>query len=449
MTTAALCCLELAGVMGGTLVLSLLPVILRETGSSGAAPATAVSSAYAVGLAGFMVLGGRLGDAFGHVPAILASGAVSGAAGMLVALTDSAWTIAVGRLVQGLAAAVTVPAALALITRTVPEGAQRRRAMAAWGAVSAAGGAAGFLLGGAAAASGWWRYTFLIPALTSVTLAVAVSLLIRGRDVAAGPTPPPTLDVAGGILITSTISGTVGALSVAESLPPVGGVLLACSLVALAAFVVVERRSPNPLLQPTTLRRPAVRDGSTVAFVNTATTSSATTLLTLNLPAVGGVSTAGTALTLLPFSAGVVVGSTLAPRTLSRRGDRPCAAIGLTLVALGIGALPPAAENLVLTGAAMAVSGVGIGLSAAGATHLGTSGTGTDQAPAAALLNTAAQLGTATGIAACLALAALTGPNPVWWGLAILAVTTAALMRRRHAGAVGGRHGQTGVELAE
>lgn len=431
--TGVLCSVELVGVMGATLVLTTLPLMLRATGASDALSTAAISTGYAVGFGGFLVLGARIADWFGHVRAIVVTALVFAVAAVMLAMTSSVWSMAGARLGQGLMAAVMVPAALALISRSVPDGPRRRRTMAAWGATSATGGAIGFLVGSLAAATGWWRAAYLLQGLLALLLAVLVAWLFRTRgasDPSAGSVE--ALDLPGGLLITVSLGGVVAGTSLLTSRTALGVACLALTVVVTAVAVVVERRCHQPVLQVQTLRKDEVASGSLVAFVNTATTSSAATLLTLALQDGSGEDATSAALTMLPFSLGVIAGSGMAPKLMTRCGDLRAAGVGLGLIALGTGLLPLAGSHLWLTGVGMAVSGVGIGISAAASTHLGTSAPGDDQAPAAALLNTAAQLGTAVGVAASVAAAGIIGEMGVWWALAALAAATALWTSRRH-----------------
>ncbi len=415
--------------MGATLVLTLLPAMTAATDSPSPLTTAAVSTAYAVGFGGFLVLGARLADTWGHVRALVGAVLLFAASGGLLVVTSSAGVMAAARAAQGVAAAVMVPAALALITETVPEGPARRRAMAAWGATSAIGGASGFLVGSAAAAAGWWRAAFLLQAALALGLAALAAALLRTPRDTRRPSPLEqrgSLDIAGGLLITITLGLVVAGTSLLTTqLALATGLLLGAAAAGLAA-VGVERRATTPVLELRTLTAPEVRAGSGVAFVNTATTSSSATLLALALQSTGGAGAAATGLTMLPFSVAVVGGSGVAPWLMTRLGDRRASAVGLIAIGVGTGLLPLAAGGLWVIAAGMAVSGAGIGVSAAASTHLGTSGPGDDSAAAAALLNTSAQLGTALGVAASLAAAQLVGTAGVWWCLTMLALVAAA-----------------------
>jgi predicted MFS family arabinose efflux permease len=166
------------------------------------------------------------------------------------------------------------------------------------------------------------------------------------------------------------------------------------------------------LLPGRLLAEPNVRTGALASFVNTATTSSAVTLVTLYLQDHLGRSPLLTAATLLPFSLLVVAGSALAARLLARLGPNPVIGIGLVAIAVSDAALCLAADRAGWLVLCVAVSGAGIGLSSVAATRRGTTVSVADRGAASGLINTAAQLGTAVGIAVLVLVAATTGRTP-------------------------------------
>jgi MFS family permease len=156
-----------------------------------------------------------------------------------------------------------------------------------------------------------------------------------------------------------------------------------------------------------------LRAGTVGSFLNTATTSSAATLVMLELQDRLGRSPLEAAALLLPMSLVVIVGSVLAAPLLRWRSPRAALGIGLGAIAVGTGVLP-AAATLVTIPLASAVSGLGLGIASVAA-----NGMATDVAPdlrgaASGLVNTAAQLGTAVGTAALILLASATDPRMAW-----------------------------------
>ena len=147
--------------------------------------------------------------------------------------------------------------------------------------------------------------------------------------------------------------------------------LLVLAVVLAGLFVVVDRAAPNPLLPGRLLTQPDVRAGAVASFVNTATTSSAITLLTLYLQDHLGRSPLATAATLVPFSLFVVAASGLAARLLARLGPNAVMGLGLLAIAAADAVLCVTVDLPVGPAVCAAVAGAGIGLSSVAATRRG------------------------------------------------------------------------------
>jgi len=437
-----LCLVQFVDVLGVTVVITALPRMLTDVGAAPAAGGPVVT-AYAAAFGGLLMFGARLGDRFGHRRVILVSLAVLAAGGALGAAAGSVPLLAVARAVQGAAAAAAVPAALRLLTTVTEPGAQRDRAVAGWSAAGAAAGAGGFLVGGVVTEAASWRWLFGGYLILAAVLALALVRVVP-RDSPTG-SPRPGLDWRGALALTAAVGAlVVGAGVIAE--PGRRGVGLGLLVLAAGLAVVVvrvERGARFPLVPGAALRLADLRDGAVASLANTATTGSVFTLVTLDLQDVRGRSPVQAALALLPFSLAVIAASAGAPRLLRRHPSRD-------VIAGGLAAIAAAPVGLALTGRVdglvpvwAAVSGAGIGVSSVAATSLGTSVAERWRSVAAGVLNTAAQLGSAVGIAVLLTVTAVTGgiDGPggrgplVAWGLAALAAVMAAAAaghRTRH-----------------
>lgn len=435
LAVAALCAVQFVDVLGVTVVVTALPAILRGLDAPPSA-GTLVATGYAMCFGGLLMLGARLGDRLGHRRVLLVSLVGFGAASVLAAAAASAAVLVAARCAQGVAAAASVPTALRLLTAAAPEGDGRRRALAAWSATGAAAGASGFLVGGVLTDVAGWPAVFWV----NVPLAVALVVLVRtavpplARDARAG------LDVGGGVLLTAAVMTLVagGALVEHPGIRLTGLLALPLAVLLVAALVLVERRAAAPLLPPTAVRDRRLRLGVGISAVNTATTSSAMTLATLYLQDDRGLGATAAGLWLLPSSLGAVAGAASAARVLRRCPVRRGAAIGLTGVAAGYALLlgAPAAEWLLPVG--VGIAGAGLGLASVAANAVGTDVARELQGTASGALNTAAQLGTALGVAVFLLLAAgtadaslpLRGTALAWACIAGLAAGTALLLLR-------------------
>ena len=171
--------------------------------------------------------------------AVLASltGGLAGSEGMLVA----------ARLVQGLGAAMMLPAALSTLTTTFNEGTDRLKALGAWGAMAGLASALGVFLGGVLSEGPGWRWVLFVNLPFCVLVLVGTFRLIKGERRRA---PLANFDTLGAILATSGMLLLVYALVKA---PDVGWGRartigeLAGALTLLTAFILNERRHPNPL----------------------------------------------------------------------------------------------------------------------------------------------------------------------------------------------------------
>jgi MFS family permease len=438
LVVVVLCAVQFVDVLGVTVVVTALPSMLAglEAPPSAAAP---VLTGYAVLFGALLMLGARLGDRYGHRRVLLAGLALFGAASVLAASATGVPVLVLARCLQGAAAAVSVPPALRLLTAATPDGPARRRALAAWSAAGAAAGASGFLLGGALTDVFGWRSVFWVNAPLAALLLIAVRRL--------APCLPPhrsgPLDWAGAAVLTVAVAALVlgGALLETPTHRLAGLLAVALGGGLLVVLTSIERRVRSPLIPGAAARHPALRTGVTVSFLNTATTSSVV-LASLYLQDERGLGPTSTGLMLLPFSLSVVLGAAAAAPALRRATPRAVAGAGLATIAAGNAALLTVPQAVAALPAAVAVGGVGIGLSSVAATKLGTSVPEALEGTAAGALNTTAQLGNALGLAAILLIATTTtgtslplaGASLGWACAAAVAALAAAVLLSRHRG---------------
>jgi MFS family permease len=399
---AVLCAVQFVDVLGVTMVITALPSMLEGVGASPSAAGLLVTG-YAMCFGGLLMLGARAGDRFGHRRVLLAGLVTFGGGSLLAAVAGSTAVLVAGRCLQGAGAAASVPAALRLLAVVAPAGAPRQRALAGWSAAGAIAGASGFLVGGLVTELAGWRALFWADLPLAAGLAALVAAIVP-----SGPAPHrERLDAGGALLLTAGVMGLVLAASLLERAPtrPAGALAAAGGAALLVAFVALERRVPSPLVPAAAARHPRLRAGAGASFLNTATTSSAMTLVTLHLQDAAGLSPTAAGLRLLPFSLGVIGGAAVAAPALARRPPRPVIGVGLATIAAADLALLATAGDPGTLAPLAALGGAGLGLSSVAATSLGTAVAGKLQATASGVLNTAAQLGTALGIAGLLLVA--------------------------------------------
>ena len=442
----SLCLVQFMDVLGVTVVVTSLPAMLASLHAPDSL-GSLIATGYAMFFGGLLMLGARLRDRYGHRRTILASLAVFALGALVAATAPSVLALAAGRCLQGAAAAASVPSALRLLTTITAEGPARQRAIAAWSAAGAAAGASGFVVGGIVTDLTSWRVIFwaYLPLAAALAAVIAVSVPRDGARRQA-----ESLNLAGSLIFTAAVMAfVVGATVIAQPGGRLAGALLLAACVVLAGgFVLADRRAVAPLLPRELIRSRPLRLGTLGALLNTATTSSVLTLVTLYLQDSLQRTPLQAAATLLPFSLAVIAGSTLAAavqrRTGSDAGQRAgprrlvaqrLIAAGLALIAVADAALIPLAALAWAVPVCAAGAGAGIGLSSVAATGLGTDVAPRWRGGASGIINTAAQLGTAVGIAALILVAAATGETPalgtppprIAWAVAVLAAAAGAV----------------------
>jgi MFS family permease len=154
-----------------------LPSIRADLGLS-TTTLSGVVSAYVLGYAGFMLLGGRVADLYGRRRVFLLALALFLVFSGLGGFATEGWMLLVARFVTGLAASFMTPAGLSLITTNFPEGPQRNKAVLIYAATAAAGFSLGLVAGGVLTAISW-RWVFFAPVLlTAIILALAPRLIV-------------------------------------------------------------------------------------------------------------------------------------------------------------------------------------------------------------------------------------------------------------------------------
>ncbi|MCW2658208.1 MAG: transporter [Jatrophihabitans sp.] len=432
----ALCLVQFVDVLGVTVVITALPSMLNDLGSS-ASSATPIVTGYAMFFGGLLMLGARLGDRYGHRTVLVAGLAVFALGSLVAAIAGSLFWLVVARCIQGAAAAGSVPSALRLLSAVTADEDERRRALAAWSASGAAAGACGLILGGVLTDIAGWRLLFWLNLPLAAGLVVAV--------LRAAPALPATrrkrLDLLGAAVLTVAVMGLVLGCALLEQSGRVGTglALIGVGVVLSILFALVERRCAEPLLPGAAIRDRRLRVGAAVSALNTASTSSAITLVTLYLQDTRGASPAAAGFALLPFSLLVVLAAGVASARLMRRaGPRVAAAIGLGLIAVSDVGLLSSSTAVWLLVVSLGFGGVGLGLASVAATTIGTDVPEDLAATAAGVLNTTAQLGTALGVAVVVLIASSTadlafGGAPLGWicAGALAAAGAAVLVMRR------------------
>ena len=301
-----------------------------------------VVNAYTLTFAGFLMLGGRSADLLGRRRVFLAGVALFSLSSLVCALADSRGLLIGARGLQGFAGAVLSPATLSIITSSLPEGRERNRGLAAWGAVGGLGASSGALLGGVLTQAFGW------PAIFAVNVPLGVLVVVLGLRVIPVHLPAEGrrhFDVTGAVLVTAALvsvtfgivrTDTLGWGSVGVLVPLIGG------LVMLAAFLLVEARfAEQPLVPLSIFRIGHLRAANLVVVLLYASQFPSWFFLTLYLQQVLHYSAIEAGLGFLPMTLSIFAASTLAPRVVARFGSRRVITAGMLTAAVG----PDAAER--------------------------------------------------------------------------------------------------------
>ncbi len=264
-----------------------------------------VVSGYVLGYGGLLLLGGRAADLLGRRRVFLAALALFAVASLFGGLVSSPALLIGARFVKGIAAAFTAPAGLSLLTTTFHEGPMRNRAISIYSAFGASGFSLGLVLSGLLTEVSW-RWTLLVPApIALLTLVAAVRLIPRGERAVRGGRQ---FDVPGAVTVTGAMLLLVYTVVSAQqagwtSARTIGS--FAAVAVALAGFVLIERRSSDPLVPLGIFRSGALTRANIGAMTLFGSYVSFQFLVTQYLQSLAGWSALSTALAFLP--AGVVV----------------------------------------------------------------------------------------------------------------------------------------------
>lgn len=241
-----------------------LPAIQAELGLQPSVLQWAVS-AYVLGYGGFLLLGGRVADIFGHRRVFLWALGIFAAASIAGAFVDSGPTLIAARLIKGIAAAFTAPAALALLLNLFGEGQARAKALGLFASTGAAGFVLGMVLGGAVTLISW-RAT-LVMAGPVALLVLFIAPFVLPPDQQNGKSRA-SFDWAGALTITPGlllfVFGVTNASGAGFAAPLTWGPLVA-ALVLIVLFLVVEARHHDPMVPLSIFRRRKLSHANAIA----------------------------------------------------------------------------------------------------------------------------------------------------------------------------------------
>lgn len=415
-----------------------------------------VATAYALTLGGLLLLGGRAADLLGRRRIVMLGLGVFSFASLTAGLSGDSALLIASRAVQGIGAAVMLPAALSIVMNMFAEGAERNKALGIWGGLGATGGTVGLILGGVITRYvGWQAIFFLNVPVGLAALALAPRVVPDSRLEGVRR----RFDVAGGLTGTAGLVLAVDAIAQAPQYGWSGTrtlIVLAGSVALLAAFVAIEARSEDPVLPLSIFRSRTLAGANLAGFLLGASFFAFVFIGTLYMQNVLHYSALHTGFAWALASGISMALAAVSQALVTRIGPRPVMMIGLTLIGGGIlwaSQIPVNGRFLASLAGPFAVAGAGTAFAFIPISIAALAGITEHQAGlASGLLNTSQQLGSAIGtaIASSVAVAhttallhagralptALTGgyQRSLWvlGGIALLAVPAIVALVRGH-----------------
>ncbi len=405
-----LCLGDLMIVIDTTIVNVALPSIRTDLGFDEASLVWVVN-AFLLTYSGCLLLGGRLGDLFGHRRVFLIGIVAFTGASLLCGIAQTQGVLIVARALQGLGGAVVSAVAFSLIITIFQDPSERARAMGLFGFVAAGGGAIGVLMGGFLTNSFDWHWNFL------VNLPIGVGVFLASRAYLPHGHQEHEhnhLDITGALLITGALMlavyAIVGGNSVGWlSVQTVG--LFVAALVLVAAFLLVEARVRGPLVPLHIFRDRNIVIASIVGILWSAAMFASFFISALYLQLVLGFDPLKVGLAFLPTNVIMAVFSLgLSAAVVMRFGNRTPLSLGMALVGIGLvsfGLAPVDGNYWVNVLPGMIALGVGAGMAFNPLLLAATSQVPEEESGlASGVLNTAFMMGGALGLAVLASIAA-------------------------------------------
>jgi MFS transporter, DHA2 family, methylenomycin A resistance protein len=337
--------------LDATVVNVALPAIGRDL-HGGLSGLQWVVDGYTLAFAALMLSTGALSDRIGAGRAFAGGTAVFTAASVACGLSPNLTVLVASRVVQGVAASVTLPSSLALVRQAFPDAARRARAVSVWAAGGSVAVALGPVAGGALTTAWSWRAVFF------VNLPVGVAALLIALRTGRSERRRAPLDVAGQLTAIAALAGLTFAVIEGGR---AGLAALAVTAVAVPAFLVVEARHPHPVVPLCLFRNAAVTvsvaAGSALSFAFYGVVF----VFSLYFQQLRGESALTAGLMFVPMSALISVVNVLAGRITNRYGPRPPMVAGHVLMVGGLLTLLAVGRDTPLVWVALAMMPLGLG----------------------------------------------------------------------------------------
>jgi EmrB/QacA subfamily drug resistance transporter len=362
-----------------------------------------VVNAYVIAFGGFLLLGGRAADLLGRRRVFMAGLVVVAIASLAAGFAATQGQLIAARAAQGLGAAIISPAALSIVTTLFRDGAERNKALGAWGAVAGSAGAAGVLLGGVLTEGLGWEWVLWVNVpVALIALALTRGLIPESRSESA----VRHFDAAGAAAITAGLSLLAYTLLDASS-SGWGSTkivsLLGLSAALIAAFVWIELRSRAPLVPFGIFRLRTLTGANVVGLLLGASLFAMFFFISLYMQQVLGYSAIHAGLSYLPLALTIILAAGLGGQLVTRFGFKPILAAGMAFVSVGLlwfSQVSVGGGFLTDILGPSLLAAIGLGFGFVTSTIAAVSGVQEhEQGLASGLINTSQQIGGALGLA--------------------------------------------------
>ncbi|MFZ0229626.1 MAG: MDR family MFS transporter, partial [Mycobacterium sp.] len=390
--------------LDSTIVNIAFPAIQRYFHHSDISSLSWVLNGYNIAFAAFLVAGGRLADLLGRKRMFIYGVVLFTAASGLCAAADTVGQLVAFRVLQGIGAAILVPASLALVVESF-DAARRAHGVTLWGAAAAIASGLGPPIGGALVEASSWRWVFLVNLpLGLVAVVVARRGLVESRAYGRRRVP----DLRGAMLLALALGClTLGLVKGPDwgwvSVATIGSFL--AGVVAMIGFVLSSRTHPTPLIETAFLRVRSFTAGNTLTLIASAGFYAYLLTHVLFLNYVWGYNLLRAGLAVAPAAFIAAVVAAVLGRVADKRGYRPIVIVGALIwtgsLLWDIERVGPTPHFLTewLPGQILQGIGVGATLPILGSAALAGLAAGGSYATASAVVSSTRQLGAVIGIA--------------------------------------------------
>ncbi|WP_436777374.1 MFS transporter [Yinghuangia sp. YIM S09857] len=402
LTLFLLCTVAFLDFVDASIVNIALPAIQRDLDLSNQSLQW-VPSGYLLTYGGLMLLGGRMADLLGRRRVLTAGTVVFAIASLAGGVAQNSEVLIGARLAQGVGASMMLPAALSILTTSFGDGPDRHKALGVWAGTGALASAVGVFLGGVLTEGPGWRWVMFVNLPVCALVLPAIGRLIpddrrraSARDFDFLGTALATAGLL--LLVYGLVKAPEQGWDSAETV-----VELASAGLLLAAFVVNESRSANPLMPLSVFRVKGLAAANATQLIAMSGFLAMFFFLTLYMQGVLGYSEIEAGSAFLPVCVGVGIAAGIASPLLARTGTRPVIVVGALVASGGVymlSRIPVDGSYLTDLLPGLVVMSFGLGWVFVGVATAANAGVPADKAGlAAALLNTSQQLGGALGLA--------------------------------------------------